>query len=336
MKNPGLWRRVWNKTGLADKTLWDLLQLLIVPLLIVVVANHLNEAANERQRLDTADRHRQEAYNRILSDISALILEGGLADPKVKDSVRAVARARTLTTLQEIDPARKRTLITFLAQSKLIDGMYPVIALNDADLRGVDLSGLYLWGGNLVGTNLRAANLQDATLSQAFLMGGDLRNADMRGSRLLHARLTHARLEDTDLRRANLIDANLENTRLAGAKLKGALYSERTRFPSGFDPGRHAALAIAPGSDLHNARLQEAFLRNVNLSKANLAGANLKSAQLQHADLRGADLTEANLRGAYLNEADLTGARLEGADLCGATMPDGSINTRDCRQETLP
>ncbi|MEA3547740.1 MAG: pentapeptide repeat-containing protein [Thermodesulfobacteriota bacterium] len=336
MKNPGLWQRVWNRTGLADKTLWDLLQLLIVPLLVVVVANHLNEAANERQRLETADRHRQEVYNRILSDMSDLILEGGLAEPEAKHSVRAVARARILTTLQEIDPARKRSLITFLAQSKLIDGMYPVIALNDADLRGVDLSGLYLWGENLVGADLREANLQDATLAKAFLMGGDLRDADMRGTRLLHARLTHARLEDADLRGANLIDADLENTRLTGAKLKGALYSEKTRFPSGFDPGRHAALTIAPGSDLRNARLQEAFLRNVNLSKANLTGANLESAQLQHTDLRGADLSGANLRGAYLNEADLTGARLEGSDLCGATMPDGSINTRDCRQETLP
>ena len=336
MKNPELWQRVWNKTGLANKTMWDLLQLLIVPLLVLAVANHLNEAANERQRLDTVDRHRQEVYNRFLSDISDLILEGGLTEPEAKHSVRAVARARTLTTLQEIDPARKRSLITFLAQSKLIDGMQPVIHLNDADLQEVNLSGLYLWGKNLVGADLRAANLQDASLSKAFLMGANLRDADMRGALLWNTLLTHAKLEGADLRGANLINADLENTRLAGAKLKGALYSEKTRFPSGFDPARHTALAIAPGSDLRNAQLQETFLRHVNLAKANLAGANLESAQIQGADLRGADLSGANLRGAYLNKADLTGAVLEGADLCGATMPDGSINTRDCRQETLP
>ena len=331
MKNHGIWRRVWDKTGLADKTLWDFLQLLIVPLLVVVVAGQLNEAAKERQRLEAADRHRQEAYNLLLSDISHLILEGGLADPDVKQSVRAVARARALTTLQELDAARKRFLIGFLSQSRLIDGMQPVIHLDDADLRGVDLSGIYLWVKNLVGADLRAANLHKATLSQAFLMGADLRRANMRGANCWRAHLTHARLEGADLRGANLMDADLEDTRLAGAKLQGALYSEKTRFPAGFDPAAQAAHAVCPQSDLRGVQLKGAFLAEANLAQANLAGANLESAQLQRADLRGADLTGANLKGAYLNDADLAGAKMEGVNLCGTTMPDGSVNTKGCR-----
>ena len=36
-KRPPWWRRLWARTGVGDKTLWDLLQLRIVPLALTAI-----------------------------------------------------------------------------------------------------------------------------------------------------------------------------------------------------------------------------------------------------------------------------------------------------------
>ena len=36
---------------------------------------------------------------------------------------------------------------------------------------------------------------------------------------------------------------------------------------------------------------------------------------------------------ANLAEADLSDAKLDGATFCNTTMPDGTINNRDCEEE---
>src|SRR3712207_9268518 len=36
-KRPPWWKRLWARTGFGDKTLWDVLQLLIVPLVLAVI-----------------------------------------------------------------------------------------------------------------------------------------------------------------------------------------------------------------------------------------------------------------------------------------------------------
>jgi uncharacterized protein YjbI with pentapeptide repeats len=46
-----------------------------------------------------------------------------------------------------------------------------------------------------------------------------------------------------------------------------------------------------------------------------------------------ANLCDADLRGAELNGADLTGADLTKAKFCQTTMPDGTLNNRDCPPE---
>lgn len=333
MKGSAIWQKIWRKTGFSNKTLWDFLQLLIVPLLILTVTNHLDESANERQRLDADQRYQQDVCDKAFNYISNLILERGLIESNVERSVIRLAKAKILTTLQGIDSKHKRSLIVFLAESGLIQ-QRPVVHLTEANLRDVDLSGLYLWGKNLSQADLRDANLKKATVNNAYLIRADLRGADMRGASFFRASLENSNMAGADLRGANLLHANLAGTNLIDIKLKEALYSETTIFPTGFDPSRHGALAIIPGADLQGVQLKNAFLREVRLSNANLSDADLESAQLFGADLQGADLSGANLRGAFLKNAKLAGAKLEGANLCRATMPDGSINTKNCQMSS--
>ena len=68
-------------------------------------------------------------------------------------------------------------------------------------------------------------------------------------------------------------------------------------------------------------------LKDINMKGLYLWKADLRRANLMKADLRAVDLTEANLTNAMI-----LGANTVGAKFCKTTMPDGSINNRDCEK----
>jgi hypothetical protein len=118
-----------------------------------------------------------------------------------------------------------------------------------------------------------------------------------------------------DLSRADFSGVNLTRIKLSGVNLSAADLS-------------FANLSFA---DLSKAKLIRANLRNADLSGANLAEANL-----DNADLSGANLARANLRNPFLSIPFLGKPFLVSARLCRTTMPDGTINNRDCPPELAP
>jgi uncharacterized protein YjbI with pentapeptide repeats len=293
--------------GIADKTFWDYLELLIVPATLAFGVYWLNRTQEERQQ--EADRfqqqlqlgHNQMQQNRglevvtqqqqdaalrsYLDQMSQLMLQEGLTNQEpgsegVGENSLALARARTLPVLPTLNANRKRSVLQFLYEAGLIDKEHPIVDLTGADLRGSALEG----------ASLSDADLSDAYLSDAYLSGSDLRGAD--------------------LLRADLINADLRGAKMSWTKLSGALLR---------------------GSDLGGAQLYEAVLY-----EAVLEGADLNGTVLSRANLFGADLREATLSGAVLGGADLRGAtgvtteQLSTARfLGGATMPDGPTLTGD-------
>ena len=143
-----------SRWGFRGMTVQDLLQLLIVPLVLVVISfvfvmqqdqrqRRIENQRAEAQRALAAQRAQDEALQAYLDQMSTLLLEKDLRVSEEDTEVRTLARARTLTVLERLDPSRKTAVANFLAEAKLIanvDGKNPVIALNDADLSGAALA----------------------------------------------------------------------------------------------------------------------------------------------------------------------------------------------------
>ena len=302
------------------KTLWDWLQLFIVPLALAAIGlwfsaqqdAHQQEIEKDRAKSDQhieEQRAQDAALQAYLDQMSQLMLDGDLLDSKQDSEVRTLARARTQTVIARLDSRRKGSVVQFLYEASLIKKENPVVSLSDVRLSGANLSHLELSDANLSEAELKGTNLSDANLSDA--------------------NLSEAKLKGANLSDANLSDANLSHAKLDGADL---------------------SLAILPGADLSGAELKGAILSDAKLSDAKLEGAVLSLANLRRADLSGADigggtfLFDADLRRAELNDVNLSGAYLSGADLKeaegvtqeqlekqaetleGATMPDGSIH----------
>src|SRR5215207_2954903 len=134
----------WKWTGLPKQTLWDWLQLLIIPAVLAGVGLWFNRQQRE-QELQTADRRAQdEALQAYLDQMSAMLIPSSKDLPSLYkarpgDSLSSVARARTLTVLPRLDGDLKARVVQFLYESGLIAKNRPFFAMGGADLRWADL-----------------------------------------------------------------------------------------------------------------------------------------------------------------------------------------------------
>ena len=174
------WTGFGVETGPADtmqvsvvqqqRTLWDWLELLIVPLAVVGAAGWLNLVQQRREDRSAERREWDSVLDTYLGQTANLLLHEDLRGQDANGkNAQDVARAQTLTALRRLDGARKGTIIEFLSDS----GLLPIIDLKGADLsgltlrEGVDLSMAKLSGANLQQSTLIAANFGDADLSRA-------------------------------------------------------------------------------------------------------------------------------------------------------------------------
>jgi hypothetical protein len=163
-----------------DITLWDWIKLLVVPGVIAGVGIWFNHQQRERElgiareqrEQDTkiaASRTHDEALQAYLVDqMGRLVLdkETQLGKSKEDDEVRTLARAWTLTVLTrlELDRLRKRSVVQFLYEAKLIT----------KDRNVLDLQEAFLNFANLNGANLTGVNLHGVSLTKAMMHGTEL------------------------------------------------------------------------------------------------------------------------------------------------------------------
>src|SRR5215216_4649504 len=171
-RQPPQGRGWWRWTGFANKTLWDWLQLLVVPAMLALVGFLLAAAQENIQQQAEEQRAQDEALQAYLEGMGTLLLDEGLLSSEEDEEVRTLARARTLTILGRVDGARKSSVVQFLYESQLIDKDKPIVRLSGADLTDADLS-----GADLRVADLRVADLRRADLRRAVLFGADLSDA---------------------------------------------------------------------------------------------------------------------------------------------------------------
>lgn len=270
---------------IRGKTLWDWLELLIIPLVLAfgglafstaerMTEHAIAERRNATERELATDRHQEALLQSYLDRMTELLLEKELRASTPDSEVRVVARARTLTVLRALDANRKRLVLLFLYESKLIERHHQVVDMQGADLSGADL---------------RGAKLSDADLSEAILTNAKLGETELNGAELSQANLFNADLGHADLQVARLVGANLAETDLRHARLKGRV-------------------------DLTGANLRDADMRNANLSDADLSRADLTDALLD-----GVTLSDAVLKGAVISNDQIKTV----GSLRGAVMPSG-------------
>jgi hypothetical protein len=121
-----------GQTFRPSKTLWDWLDLLIIPTVLAVGALLFNQSARrnetriaEERRKEEAriaeDRLQEAALQTYLDRMGELLMDRGLGRDGLEE-VKDVAYARTQTALRSLNPERKSIIIRFLIDSGLVQG----------------------------------------------------------------------------------------------------------------------------------------------------------------------------------------------------------------------
>lgn len=239
-----------KNTGFETKTLWDWMELLVIPLFLAIGAFFLNRSERAAEREIAKNRQQEDVLQSYLDRVAELLLKEKLLTTENED-IRNVARVQTMTVLRWLDSRRKRLILEFLEEAGLlrtwrrsdselqldIQRNYPAVDLHGANFSGDDLNGIQLFHAKLANTNFTGANFENAVLegtdfSEAILTAANLRNvafnsypgtpAILSRAKLNKASLNNAVLFEVDLSWADLTDADLTGADLRDANLKSA------------------------------------------------------------------------------------------------------------------
>jgi hypothetical protein len=98
-------------TGFRGKTVWDWLQLLIVPFALAGIGFWFTEQQDARQQALEEQRAQDAALQAYLDEMGDLMLNRKLQDSQESDPVRILARARTATILTRLDAERNNSVL---------------------------------------------------------------------------------------------------------------------------------------------------------------------------------------------------------------------------------
>lgn len=197
----GSYRWGWDWTGIAPsfsppkkgrdyvagKTLWDWLQLLIIPVVLAGVgiwfnarqkqyelkiaqdnrdADQRTAEANRAADLQISQGRQEEqvlaTYLDRMLDLLAKRQESEELSNSVGLGITMSARARTVTAIRQLNSERNATLLRFLTESELLKRHNAPIDLAKANLEVARLERVNLAGANLKGAILRGADLEGA------------------------------------------------------------------------------------------------------------------------------------------------------------------------------
>lgn len=303
------------------KTLWDWLDLLIVPVVLIATGALLTHAQKAREKRlaerkkegerDLArDQQREDALQNYFDRLTDLLVAGKLrhikgdlpagSDNENELRVNLGISSRTLAVLRRLDGDRKGYLVQFLSDLRLIDVEKHVLWLTGADLRKAALSRHSLWR-----CRLEKADLEDADLSAANLDQAVLTQANLRG-----AKLTDVSLTGTTLKEANLSGQTLNNLTLVGCFADQLILTDATIDNVKFIRRDAQRDKKEERCSLSYANFDGATLRNVSFSGCSLRSATFRNACLSNvsfdeSDVVGLDLSESTRD--YVNFCDCEG-----------------------------
>ena len=217
-----------HKDYVRGKTLWDWLQLLIIPLILTGGIWWLNKRQEQskidlnlkqeesKQKLESNNR-KQNTLENYFDKMSELILKDGSL--KNNENAQTIARARTLLVMRELDGNRKAQALQFLRDSKLIRKP-PTI-----DLQFVVLDGVNFERARLDDCQIKNAYFKKATFHEASLEDSNVEGCDFTDSKF-----TKAVLKNTIFNNAILKGAVFDGADLKGAKFEDAQQIEKADF----------------------------------------------------------------------------------------------------------
>lgn len=232
-------KKLFHFSSITEKTLWDWLELLIIPLIFSLGGYLVSVAAEQVQEASVEEQYQQRLFRGYVEQISDLLLDKGLSTAGEFSEVKVVAQSITESTLRDLDAQRRNAVMLFLRSTGLATPL-PGSASQSGILSWSNLSNIDFSDTTMNAIDLHYARLENANLSNTYLGGG---------SNLNNVNFDNTILDKTDFRDASLQEAifaytNLETaTNLTEQQLQTAFICN-TKMPDGSESDRDCAFLI--------------------------------------------------------------------------------------------
>ncbi len=207
-----------------SKTLFDWLELLIIPLSLGLLGWLYKEAEKSKAKKSEDERSKNETLSSFFNVITDLLKNHNLANNPSVQTI-AMARTRINMTLSQLDGTRKGQVLQFLYESDLID-INPKLKLLGANFNGSILDEIVLGGAEIRGANFRKASLKNTNLNGIILNSSNFEKADLSGSLLQNADLGYSNLRESKLKNMDLTSVDFDGADLTKANLRGSTISQ--------------------------------------------------------------------------------------------------------------
>ncbi len=298
-----VWFFVWSsQNGLLSFdsiTLWDWLDLLLIPLSLALAGFIFTRS--ERLRKNNSDNQKLQDSLLIsyLDKMKELVIDRNLSQCNSTDSISLYARAITFTTLTQMSGINKGLMLRFLAETGIINGESPPVNMQGADLdkldfysfdihekwpylentyviKGISFNKINLAKANLAYSSFDHISITDSDLSFSFLLGVDftdasIENCKMYYAKLQEANLTNVNISGSDLRGAMLISANLRGAVIVNSRLEGAT------FGANYFTGSRARDAILDKIDLSGTTFDDTTIWPNNFDPVQKGAINISN-----------------------------------------------------------
>lgn len=202
------------------KTLWDWLDLLIVPISIGIVGWIYKDYENQKEESRQKENNYTDLFNNYLKNISELILKEGLLESN--EYAMNLARSLTIVALENLDGERKGQILQFLKESNVLQN----INLLGANFRNCDLEGIVLKNQIFKGIDFSHSNLTNSFLDGTEFIACNLSSANFSYSSLLNVNFEYSILKNSIIRNTDLKSVNFFGVELGNADLRDSLISD--------------------------------------------------------------------------------------------------------------
>jgi uncharacterized protein YjbI with pentapeptide repeats len=202
------------------KTLFDWLDLLIIPLSLGFLGWLYKEAEKSKTERGEEERSRNESLNSFFNIITDLLKNHDLSGSP-SNQTKAMARTRINMTLSQLDGGRKGQLLQFLYESDLIDNS-PKLKLLGANFNAAILDQIVLGGSEIRGAFFKNASIKEANLNEIILNSSNLENANLSGSLVEKSDFAYSNLKNSKMKNMDLTTVDFEGADLTNADLRGS------------------------------------------------------------------------------------------------------------------
>lgn len=202
------------------KTLWDWLDLLIIPASIGLIGwlyKDYEKSKDEKKEQENKYSEILESYFKAISD---LITKENLLDINNNNTSKKIARSRTILAIENLDGERKGQVLQFLFELDLIDTNK--IDLLGANLANIQCDGIVLKNLTINGVHFGNSSFENSFLENCKFIACDFSNSTFLGASFQNVDFSYSKLNNCNFQYIDLTTLNLEGVELHRANISNS------------------------------------------------------------------------------------------------------------------